>query len=161
MCSFMAVIGGLQAGAQIAGAAQQNKAAKAQAIEAQQQARYEAQRTFAEAEQMRAANAREVGAMRAAFAPRGVALDSASAVDVIAGAAGELSYPALMKEHDAQLALHRGQVRARQIRDAGAQAMRASILGSVLDFAGQGASSNSRRRQPGGNSIAIPVSWFG
>lgn len=87
MCTFAAALAGIQAGAQIAGGIYQNKAAKAAAKQAEMEGRYAQAAAASEAEQIRYNNQRDLGTMRAAFGPRGVTLDSASVVDVIAEAA--------------------------------------------------------------------------
>ncbi|MDZ4866557.1 MAG: hypothetical protein SGI91_04485 [Alphaproteobacteria bacterium] len=138
MCSLAGVMAGVQFGAQIAQGAAANKAAKANAIQAQNEARYAQQSAVAEAEQIRYNNQRDIGTFRAAFGARGVAGDSASLVDVIAEAAGNLDYAALVKEHEGQLARYHGDVQAKRMREAGRNAMYESILGGVVGFASQG-----------------------
>ena len=131
MCSFAAVIAGVQAGAQIAGGIQQNKAAKQAARQAELEGRYQAQAALAEAEQIRYDNKREVGTVRAAFGARNVGADSASMIDVISEAAGNLDYNALMKEHEGTLARYSAKVQAQRLRSQGRNALRESILGGV------------------------------
>lgn len=138
MCSFAGVIAGIQAGAQIAGGIAQNKAAKQAARQAEQEGIYAQQAAAAEAEQIRYNNQREVGAIRAAFGARGVASDSASLIDVIAEAAGNLDYAALVKEHEGQIARYSASVRAKRLREQGRNTMMTSILGATIGFASDG-----------------------
>ena len=104
MCSFAGVMAGVQMAATVAGGVAQNKAAKQAAKQAEMEGRYRQQVAVAEAEQIRYGNQREMGSIRAAFGARGIAADSASLVDVISEAAGNLDYAALVKEHEMQMA---------------------------------------------------------
>ena len=133
MCSPIAPIAlaGLQVGSQIAGGIYQQKAAKQAAIQARREAIYAQQQAAAESEMIRYNNARDLGAIRAAFGKRGITLDSASLVDVIAETAGNLEYPALMKEHEGILARYKGEAQARAYKTAGQNAMVKSILGAA------------------------------
>ena len=142
MCSLFAVVGVAQMGMQVAGAMYQNQAAKVAATQARQQGIYDAQRAAVEAEQIRYNNQRDMGSIRAAFGKRGVGFDSASMVDVVAEAAGNMDYAALMKEHEVQLSLYQGNTRAKLIKSQANAALVSSILGSTLNFASQGISNN-------------------
>jgi len=130
MCHPMVLVG-IQAGAQIAGGLQQQKAAKQAAIQARREAIYQQQVAAAETENIRYANKRELGSLRAAFGKRGVALDSASMIDVIAEAAGNLDYPALVKQHEGLIARYRGEAQARAAKTAGQNAFTRSLLGAA------------------------------
>lgn len=130
MCHPM-VLAGIQAGAQIAGGIQQQKAAKQAAIQARREAIYQQQVAASETENIRYANKRELGSLRAAFGKRGVTLDSASMIDVIAEAAGNLDYPALVKEHEGLIARYRGEAQARAAKIAGQNAFTRSLLGAA------------------------------
>src|SRR5262245_41276146 len=103
MCTFAAVLAGVSAGAQIAGGIYQNKAAKAAAKQAEQEGIYAQQRAAAETEEIRYNNKRDMGTLRAAFGTRNVAFDSASMIDVLSEAAGNMDYAALLKEHEGLL----------------------------------------------------------
>lgn len=138
MCSFAAVIAGVSAGAQIAGGIYQNKAAKQAARQAEMEGRHAQAAAVSEAEQIRYNNRRDVGTIRAAFGSRGVAADSASLVDVVAEAAGNMDLAALMKEHEGQLARYSASVRAQRLKSEGRNALYQSILGGVVGFASQG-----------------------
>lgn len=140
MCSLAGVIAGVQAGAQIASGFAQNRAANQAAQQALMEGRYAQQAATAEAEQIRYNNRRDVGTIRAAFGTRGIAADSASMVDVIAEAAGNLDYAALVKEHEGQIARYSAGVRAKRLREQGRDAMYQSILGGVVGFASAGIS---------------------
>lgn len=133
MCHPMVLVG-IQAGAQIAGGLHQQKAAKQAAIQARREAIYQQQVAAAETENIRYANKRELGALRAAFGTRGVGLDSASMIDVIAESAGNLDYPALVKEHEGLIARYSGEARARAARAAGQNALTRSLLGAASTF---------------------------
>jgi hypothetical protein len=133
MCHPMVLVG-IQAGAQIAGGIHQQKAAKQAAIQARREAIYQQQVAAAETENIRYANKRELGSLRAAFGKRGVALDSASMIDVIAESAGNLDYPALVKEHEGLMARYSGEARARAARAAGQNALTRSLLGAASTF---------------------------
>jgi hypothetical protein len=130
MCHPMVLVG-IQAGAQIAGGLYQQKAAKQAAIQARREAIYQQQVAAAETENIRYANKRELGSLRAAFGKRGVALDSASMIDVIAEAAGNLDYPALVKQHEGLIARYRGEAQARAAKAAGQNALTSSLLGAA------------------------------
>jgi hypothetical protein len=138
MCSLAGVMAGVQMGAQIAGGIAQNKAAKQAAKQAEMEGRYAQQVAVSEAEQIRYGNQREMGSIRAAFGARGVAADSASLIDVISEAAGNLDYAALVKEHEMQMAGYSARLKAKQLRERGRDAMYRSILGGVVDFATDG-----------------------
>ena len=142
MCSFAAVLAGVQAGATIAGGMAQNKAAKAAARQAEQEGIYAQQRAAAETEEIRYNNKRDMGTLRAAFGTRNVSFDSASMVDVLSEAAGNMDYAALMKEHEGLLGRYQGKVQADRLRIAGKNAMYQSILGGVTSFASQGIGAN-------------------
>lgn len=128
----------VQAGTQIAGGIYQQKAAKQAAIQAEREAIYEQQRMVSDAEQIRANNARELGAMRAAFSTRGVSYDSSSLQDVLAEAAGNLDLAALMKEHEGVLARYRGRAQAAQYKTAGRNALYQSLLGGATGLVAKG-----------------------
>ncbi len=130
MCHPMVLVG-IQAGAQIAGGLHQQKAAKQAAIQARREAIYQQQVAAAETENIRYANKRELGSLRAAFGKRGVGLDSASMIDVIAESAGNLDYPALVKEHEGLIARYRGEAQARAAKAAGRNALTSSLLGAA------------------------------
>lgn len=138
MCTFAAALAGIQAGAQIAGGIYQNKAAKAAAKQAEMEGRYAQAAAASEAEQIRYNNQRDLGSLRAAFGPRGVTLDSASMVDVLAEAAGNLDLAAIMKEHEGLMGRYSAGVRAKQLRDRGQEVLYKSILGAATGFAAQG-----------------------
>ncbi len=125
------VLAGIQAGTQIAGGIAQQKAAKQAAIQARREAIYAQQVAAAETENIRYANKRDLGALRAAFGKRGVGLDSASMIDVIAESAGNLDYPALVKEHEGLIARYRGEAEARAAKAAGQNAFTRSLLGAA------------------------------
>lgn len=156
MCSLAGVMAGVQFGAQIAQGVAENKAAKVAARQAEIEGRYAQQAAVAEAEQIRYNNQREVGAIRAAFGARGVAGDSASLVDVIAEAAGNLDYAALVKEHEGQLARYSAGVRAERFRREGRNAMYESILGGATKFVVGGIQTDwwktTKQPNPGGQS---------
>ncbi|MFM9863667.1 MAG: hypothetical protein ACKVRO_08670 [Micropepsaceae bacterium] len=137
MCHPMVLVG-IQAGAQIAGGIAQQKAGKQAAIQAEREAIYQQQAAAAETENIRYANKRELGSLRAAFGTRGVGLDSASMIDVIAESAGNLDYPALVKEHEGIIARYRGAAEARAARAAGRNAFTRSLLDAASTVA-QGA----------------------
>ncbi len=142
MCSPAALLVGVQAGAQIAGGIQQQKAAKQAAIQARREAIYQQQVAAAEAEQIRYTNQRELASLAAAFGKRGVTFDSASMIDVIAEAAGNLEYPALLKEHEGVLARYQGNAKAAALKAAGRNALTESLLGGITTFASAGINSN-------------------
>jgi hypothetical protein len=141
---------GVQLGAAIAGGVAQNKAAKEAAKQEELRGRYAQQVAVSEAEQIRYGNQREMGSIRAAFGARGIAGDSASLIDVISEAAGNLDYAALVKEHEVQMAGYSARVRAKQLRDQGRNAMYSSILGGVVNFATDGIGTNwwTVKKQP-------------
>ncbi len=134
MCHPMVLVG-LQAGAQIAGGIAQQKAGKQAAIQARREAIYQQQVAAAETENIRYAAKRDLGSLRAAFGKRGVGLDSASMIDVIAESAGNLDYPALVKEHEGLIARYRGEAEARAARAAGQNAFTRSLLGAATTLA--------------------------
>ena len=146
MCSPAALLVGVQAGAQIAGGIYQQKAAKQAAIQARREAIYQQQAAAAEAEQIRYTNQRELASVAAAFGKRNVTFDSASMMAVIAETAGNLEYPALLKEHEGVLARHRGEAQARAYLTQGRNAMTQSLLGGLTTFASAGINANWWRK---------------
>ena len=137
MCSPQLVLAGIQAGGQIASGIQQQKAAKQAAIQAQREAIYEQQQAAAETELIRMNNARDLGTLRAAFGDRGIAFDSASMADVIAEAAKNLDYPALVKEHEGLIARYKGNAQAAALKTKGRNALTSSILDGITTFGGK------------------------
>jgi hypothetical protein len=142
MCSPAALLVGVQAGAQIAGGMYQQKAAKQAAIQARREAIYQQQVAAAESEQIRYMNQRELASIANAFGKRGVAFDSASMMAVIAESAGNLEYPALLKEHEGVLARYKGNAQAAALRTAGQNAMTQSLLGGLTTFVSAGIDTN-------------------
>ncbi|MCE9521083.1 MAG: hypothetical protein K8S25_01465 [Alphaproteobacteria bacterium] len=142
MCSFEAVLTGVQAGAQVAQAANHKKQTNADAAAALQQGIYERQLGAADAEQIRSENARQMGTLRAAFGTRNVGFDSASMVDVLAEAAGNMDFAAVMKEHEGILGLHRGKAQAKKLGDGARSKMALSVLGTATDYATAGMQTN-------------------
>jgi hypothetical protein len=133
MCSPL-IFAGIQAGVSIAGGIAQQKAAKQAAIQAQREAIYAQQVAAAETEQIRYNNKRDLATIRAAFGKRGVAFDSASMIDVIAEAAGNLDYPAVVKEHEGILARYKGNAQAAALKARGQNALVSSLLGGAFTF---------------------------
>jgi hypothetical protein len=71
-----------------------------------------------------------------------VAFDSASMVDVLAEAAGNMDYAAVMKEHEGLLARYQGNVQASRLKAQGQNALYSSILDAGMTFARQGMGTN-------------------
>ena len=158
MCSLPAVLAGVQMGAQIAGGIAQNKQGKAAARQAEQEGIHAQQMAAAETEEIRYNNKRDMGTLRAAFGTRNVAFDSASMVDFLSEAAGNMDYAALMKEHEGLLARYQSKVTADRYRAQGKNAMYASILGGVTGFASAGIQSNWWKSTPSVSSVMPPAS---
>ncbi|MCE9521081.1 MAG: hypothetical protein K8S25_01455 [Alphaproteobacteria bacterium] len=141
MCAPM-IMAGVSAAMTIAGGVQQQRAAKAAAKQALQEGIYAQQAAAAETEQIRYNNKRDMGTLRAAFGTRNVAFDSASMVDVLSEAAGNMDLAAVMKEHEGILGRYQGNVTAKGLKDRGKDALTKSILGAGLSFATKGVDAN-------------------
>jgi hypothetical protein len=153
MCHPIA-IAAAQAGLQIAGGFAEAQAGRAQARAYRMQGAQSIAAANVEANQARAAGARELGRVRAVQAKNNVDLTSGSAMDVAGDIALNLEHEALMRFYSGRVGKWEADYKAQQARTAAKNAIAGSLLSAGTTLLGSAVKSGMFNQAPSTGKVA-------